>query len=215
MTIEAGSNFKREPLKQTKRKEVSPLLLPHFALLTIFVLGVAVGCKAAEGQKTPTSTVGPIPTSVFEPHNVPWINFEIKDRNGDGVYDWTDARAQNGKEWVPGLDMNGQRERKDGTSDPNEPFRITVRDVELIQGRVCTLPVLPKHDFDGNGHVTQADVDIVEDHVGDIVPEADNPNVRLDELRGIIIDGNENDPAKRNHRVVFDDVMGTDPDCEK
>ena len=156
------------------------------------------------------------PTPKLGNHNVPFIRIEkIEDTNGDGVYDWTDARAQNGVDSVPLLDMNGQRERKDGTSDPNEPFRITVRDVELIQGRVCTLPVLPKHDFDGNGHVTQADVDIVEDHVGDIVPEADNPNVRLDELRGIIIDGNENDPAKRNHRVVFDDVMGTDPDCEK
>ena len=156
------------------------------------------------------------PTPKLGNHNVPFIRIEkLEDTNGDGVYDWTDARAQNGVDSVPLLDMNGQRERKDGTSDPNEPFRITVRDVELIQGRVCTLPVLPKHDFDGNGHVTQADVDIVEDHVGDIVPEADNPNVRLDELRGIIIDGNENDPAKRNHRVVFDDVMGTDPDCEK
>jgi len=156
------------------------------------------------------------PTPKLGNHNVPFIRIEkIEDTNGDGVYDWTDARAQNGVDSVPLLDMNGQREREDGTADPNEPFRITEKDKKLILVRVCTLPVLPKYDVNGSGHVTQVDVDIVEENIGETVPESENPNARLDELRGIIIDGNENNPAKRNHRIEFDTVMGTDPACEK
>ena len=131
------------------------------------------------------------------PHNVPFVNVDwIEDTNGNGSL-IDEVRQEKGIEWLPGLDMDGQREDKDGKQDPEGHFMISKKDVALVENSVCTWPVDPKYDIDGNGHVTVEDVAIVEKHVGEEVSEDPKPNMRLDKLwlrNGISLEPTGRDP---------------------
>src|SRR3989344_8546680 len=122
-----------------------PFLVP-----LLLVAAITGACNAQGDSESPTPTIDP---AVFEPHNVPFVNVELVDENGDGVFNLFDARRQKGIDWLPGLDSDGQR-GKDGK------FRITQNDIDVIREFLCLLPVSPQNDINGDGHVTQEDLDI-------------------------------------------------------
>ena len=136
-------------------------------LATVLLAGVA--CNVQGGLESPTPTIDP---AVFEPHNVPFVNVELVDENGDGVFNLFDARRQKGIDWLPGLDSDGQR-GKDGK------FRITQNDIDVIREFLCLLPVSPQNDINGDGHVTQEDLDIVTGYLNKEVVDEQNPNAKL------------------------------------
>jgi len=132
------------------------------------------------------------------PHNVPFVNVDgIEDTNGNGFIDMGDARALKGPKWLPGYDMDGQPEDKNGKPAPNGNFMISERDVAIVLNSVCTWPVDPKLDVDRDGHIKPADAAIVEEHVGEIVPDDPKPKMRLDKLwlrNGISFEPTGRDP---------------------
>ena len=204
-----------EDLGEVSSKKESLLIRKRWGLIALVggsvfatVLLAVAACDSRESSPTPTATVGPTPTSVFEPHNVPFVNVELVDKNGDGVFNLFDARRQKGIDWLPGLDRDGQR-GEDGK------FRITENDIDVMREFLCLLPASPQNDINLNGHVTQDDFNIVNGYLNKEVSDDDNPNARLDELwGGNILDGNESDPATRSHRSTLEPNQA-DPACEQ
>lgn len=135
----------------------------------------------------------PIFTPQLEPHNVILVRINDEDVTGDTIVDIRDARAQKGIEWSPGLDFNFDR-------------IIDDRDVKLIEGDVCKLPVEPKYDINGDGHVTEEiDVAIVAKHAKnqEIVRDEPNPDARIDQLE----DGGWTlEKGERVFRIYYDDA---------
>jgi len=172
-------------------------------LATVILAGIA--CNARGGLESPTPTIDP---AVFEPHNVPFVNVTLVDENGDDVFTLFDARRQKGIDWPPGLDRDGQ------IGDDGK-FRITQHDIDVMREFLCLLPASPQNDINGDGHTTEADIDIVNGYLNKEVKDEKNPNARLDEIwREIVIDGNESDPATRNYNLDFE-LPRPDPSCQE
>lgn len=186
--------------RQARRKLGLVALIYKGAIATSLLTGIA--CGELAGSDQPAPTVDPI---LLEPHNVPWVNVEIEDKNGDGFYNRTDAYLQEEGNWRFDLNME---------PDENGIFWVDEKDLVLARNRVCTIPVPPKYDPDADGHITPKDIAIFENNQG-IVEEDPNPNARLDELDGgIVLKGDYQNFEKRNHARVPDTIIGTDPDCE-
>ena len=164
----AESNRQQEVLRSGWRTLGLISAIYGAGLATVMLAGIA--CNVQEGSESPTPTIDP---AVFEPHNVPFVNVELVDENGDGVFNLFDARRQKGIDWLPGLDSDGQR-GKDGK------FRITQNDIDVIREFLCLLPVSPQNDINGDGHVTQEDLDIVTGYLNKEVVDEQNPNASLD-----------------------------------
>ena len=197
----AESNRQQEVLRSGWRTLGLISAIYGAGLATVMLAGIA--CNVQEGSESPTPTIDP---AVFEPHNVPFVNVELVDENGDGVFDLFDARRQKGIDWLPGLDRDGQR-GEDGK------FRITENDIIVIREFLCLLPASPQNDINGDGHTTDDDLAIVNGYLNKEVVDEENPIARLDELwRGINIDGNESKPATRSYNDV-PELPQTDPDC--
>src|SRR3990167_433 len=176
-----------------------------FYVPLLLVAAITGACNVQGGSESPTPTIDP---AVFEPHNVPYVNIVLVDENDDDVFNLFDARRQKGIDWLPGLDRDGQR-GEDGK------FRITENDIDVMREFLCLLPASPQNDINLNGHVTQDDFNIVNGYLNKEVSDDDNPNARLDELwGGIILDGNESDPATRSHRTTLEPNQA-DPACEQ
>ena len=175
-----------------------------FYVPLLLVAAITGACNVQGGSESPTPTIDP---AVFEPHNVPFVNVELVDVNGDGVINLFDARRQKGIDWLPGLDRDGQR-GEDGK------FRITQHDIDVMRGSLCLLPASPQNDINGDGHTTDGDLAIVNGYLNKEVEDEKDPNARLDEFwGGIVIDGNESDPTTRDHKAVFEPIQ-TDPFCK-
>ena len=206
---ERSINSNNQPAESKLENEKGKLLwqvTKHVPFLVPLLLFAAItgACNAQGGSESPTPTIDP---AVFEPHNVPFVNVELVDENGDGVINLFDARRQKGIDWLPGLDRDGQR-GEDGK------FRITQHDIDVMRESLCLLPASSQNDINGDGHTTDGDLAIVNGYLNKEVEDEKDPNARLDEFwGGIVIDGNESDPTTRDHKAVFEPIQ-TDPFCK-
>src|SRR3989344_1985340 len=156
----------KESLQSKRRRGL--IALVGGPVLATFLLAAAA-CDAQDSSPIPTANVDPTPTSVLEPHNVPWLRIEDKDANGDGQNDVRDLRELNGQEWLPGLNFNVD-------------FKIDEDDETLIDDRIeAGAGSIQPWDINDDRQVDDKDAAIVRKHIGESVPSDPDSNIRNDE----------------------------------
>ena len=157
------------------------LLTPKRILVALAIAGpvlagiILSGCSSGESSPGKVITPTPIATAPFPDlgeNNVPFVSIVDEDTNGDGEIDVNDARRQKGTDWLPGLNFNSD-------------FVIDKKDADLLKNNIRKLPVGP-FDVNGDGHVTNEDLAIVEAHLGETVQNDPDPKIRQDKLMGSV-----------------------------